>query len=360
MIAHGRSMPGVRGARAYPLLGGKCGSAVLLMLFVCLVIAVVLQGLSTVILCVERALADESNGRTLLAQKDAALAGIRQDLLEEWGPLGPVWTTVSAGSTEVPVEVAAAEMPQSEGWTMAASVRHNPSVSRWLIAVDAERGRDGIDLPFAAVVAGRLEAVPEREATWVDLDLGSGVGGGDPVLCFVREPVKEPFLGSSCTVSPLATRWQLDPGWELAAVRAGDDSADGTAAAGNAAASEAPSRGFAPGERTHLLSGRSGQQMALPAGCGADGPDAPYLLLVTGGPDLDARERGDFYGVIVVDGGSLLLEGTVVHGAVFATETISLGERGRVLFARETLRWATDRSLHRVRLVPGTRREDVE
>jgi hypothetical protein len=49
-----------------------------------------------------------------------------------------------------------------------------------------------------------------------------------------------------------------------------------------------------------------------------------------------------------------------VHGAVFATDTLDLGETGHIFFSRSVLRWATDRSLVRVRLVPGTRKEGME
>ena len=108
------------------------------------------------------------------------------------------------------------------------------------------------------------------------------------------------------------------------------------------------------------LAGWLGGNVALPSECGATAPDAPVLVVVTGGADLDARDRGDLYGVIVVDDGSVLLEGTVLHGAVFATGEVALGQTGQILFSREILRWATDRSLHRVRLVPGTRWEGLE
>jgi hypothetical protein len=81
--------------------------------------------------------------------------------------------------------------------------------------------------------------------------------------------------------------------------------------------------------------------------------------VLAGGATLDARDQGDLYGVLVVDGGSVLLDGTVVHGAVFASGRVSLGISGQVLFARDMLRWATDRSLSRARLLPGTRREGM-
>ena len=49
---------------------------------------------------------------------------------------------------------------------------------------------------------------------------------------------------------------------------------------------------------------------------------------------MDARGRADLYGVVVVDGGAVLLEGTKLHGAVFATGTVDFGSNGEVLFSR--------------------------
>jgi len=98
----------------------------------------------------------------------------------------------------------------------------------------------------------------------------------------------------------------------------------------------------------------------IPEEIGRGAPDAPILVVLRGGADLDARDLGDVYGVLAVDEGSLLLEGTTLHGALFVSDRLSLGKAGRVLFSREVLRWATDRSLSRTRLVPGTRWEGTE
>jgi hypothetical protein len=86
----------------------------------------------------------------------------------------------------------------------------------------------------------------------------------------------------------------------------------------------------------------------------------PCLVILAGGANLDARNFGEFYGVIVVDDGSVQLDGTVVHGAVFASETVSLGDSGEILFSPAVLRWATDRSLRRTRLVPGTHSQSMQ
>jgi hypothetical protein len=96
----------------------------------------------------------------------------------------------------------------------------------------------------------------------------------------------------------------------------------------------------------------------LSQGWGAS-PEAPALLVVCGGASLDAGGRADVYGVIVVNDGGILLDGTRLHGALFASGTVDFGTDGVVVFSRSTLRWATDRSLNRARLVPGTRQETL-
>jgi hypothetical protein len=103
-----------------------------------------------------------------------------------------------------------------------------------------------------------------------------------------------------------------------------------------------------------------GETLALPAGAPGASPENPVLAVVTGGSDLNLTDCGDLYGVVVVDGGSLSLDGTTLHGAVFVTETLDLGATGQILFEKSILRWATDRSLVRTRLMPGSRQEGTD
>ncbi len=318
------------------------------MVFACLAVAVVLQGLSTVILVAERAIDDESVGRTRLSEKDSALADIRQMLLRSWEPIAPVWSEAEesegGGATESWVE----EVPESDGWLMRATVRHEPTLSRLVVSASLERGRDGLDLPLAAVVGGTMTASPDRESPWIDSE-----GAGEPeetgpsasmVPCYFSDVPVDPLLACTCVVESLVTPWRLDPGW--------------------LALTSADSSPVSFGDDVLCLGGGTagwfGGNVALPSECGGTAPDSPVLVVVTGGADLDARDRGDLYGVIVVDEGSVLLEGTVLHGAVFATEEVALGQTGQILFSPQIFRWATDRSLHRVRLVPGTRWEGLE
>jgi hypothetical protein len=142
-----------------PRAGRQAGSALILVLFACLATAVVLQSLCNVLVIAERALVDESVGRERLGEKDQALALLRQQALTSWQPSG--WTAIGAGegggegAGEALGEGVIAELPDSGGWVMSATVRQDPSISRLTVAAWLERGRDGIDLPLAATVAER-------------------------------------------------------------------------------------------------------------------------------------------------------------------------------------------------------------
>ena len=108
------------------------------------------------------------------------------------------------------------------------------------------------------------------------------------------------------------------------------------------------------------MEGAKGQTLALPEDLPTASVDSPVLVVVMGGADLDARGMGSVHGVLVVDGGSVFLEGTIVHGAVFASGDVQFGLTGQVELHGGVLRWARDRSLERVRAVPGTRCESTE
>lgn len=116
---------------------------------------------------------------------------------------------------------------------------------------------------------------------------------------------------------------------------------------------------MAPAPAVTVIQGEKGRTVELPQGWGAPADD-PALLVLTEGARLDARGRGDVYGVIVADGGDVSLDGTTLHGALFATGTVDFGVVGEVVFCRAILRRATDGSLVRTRLVPGTRQETIE
>jgi hypothetical protein len=320
------------------------GSILMLCLLMCLAVAVVIQTLVTVVLCGERGLHDESTGRLRMVEKDAGLAVLRQQALASWCVLP--WTTVVESPDKV--EGSISEVADGSDWVMTAVVRQDAGVSRIVTSGWLERGRDGIDLPLAALVADTVTASPGRETLWMEVDgcaEASEDEGGPPAageaIGHVQSLPSGPLLGAGCSLCAYDGPWRLDSGWR------GIDPASDV-------------REVAEGPGTTFLTDRDGHTVELPLGSAGHAVESPVLVILTGGADLDARDLGDLYGVLVVDDGSVLLDGTVLHGAVFVTGTVDLGETGCLKFARPLLRWATDRSLTRVRLVPGSRREGTE
>jgi hypothetical protein len=311
------------------------GSIVLFVLFVCLGVAVLVQSLSVIVVCTNQTIMAEESGRLRMAEKDQGLAAMRDQLLQAWGPMP--WTVVSEGPLEV--EGTAMVLPESQDWVLAATVRHEPEVSRIAVSAHVERGRDGLDLPLAGLVADEVSASSFRASPWLEVE--GGAAEPDPsrsgATAYVRKLPTAPVLGEGVMVDLLADRWRLDDVWRIF-FREG--------AAGLTVGSP----------QVCVLAETDVLTVSLPEGWGT-AADAPGLVVVTGGASLDARGRGDLYGVIVVDDGDVLLADTRLHGALFASGTVELGSAGSVAYSRPILRWATDRSLQRVRLVPGTRWE---
>jgi hypothetical protein len=145
------------------------------------------------------------------------------------------------------------------------------------------------------------------------------------------------LIGEGCEIKPLSKPWRLDEGWRAFL------------------ALEQPF-----GDRACVLNGSQGDVLLLPEAFGSESGTGPVLVVVVGGADLDARWHGDLCAVIVVDNGSLLLDGTTVTGSVMASGEVDLGLTGHVVFCKAVLRWATDVSLRRDRLAPGTRGEGTQ
>jgi hypothetical protein len=345
---------------------GQHGSILILVMVVCLGLALLVHVMSTVAICVDRAMADEKSGRARMTEKEVALAALRARALGDWSPRD--WETVATPGLPAEASLGALE---GSVWLMQASSRQDPTVSATTVSAWLERGRDGIDLPLAAIVAGSITATAGREAPWleVDPDCGAGCGaaadGGesDPstATAYVRVVPSESLVGEGCSVERREGEWGLDSGWAQfvssqtaeepgGSPPSGDDPLQGAAAGG-------PGVFMASGDRGRWVS----LEDLLAAGGGSSAAgrtlESSLLVVVTGGAGLDASGLGDLYAVVVVDGGPVRIEGTIVHGAVFATEALDVGSTGRILFCRQVLRWAGDRSLCRVRLVPGTRRE---
>jgi hypothetical protein len=323
----------MKGARAHRAVGApQDGYVLLLMLFLCCAVAVTVQALCTVVLCTEGALYDESVGRQRLAEKDSGLAALRALEAQAW--VDRTWMDV----VEEPVEVAGSVTRLEDGdeWVLMATVRQGRESSRLVASALLERGRDGIDLPMAALVGERVTVTDGRASTCVEMPAGQGEAAAH--LC--RSP-DIALLGPGIIPIALGRSWRLDEGWRYLAAAA-------------------PGEGAVPGSGVTVITGRPGQRIELPSGSRGSTAEDPILVVVTGGADLQAEHAGDLYGVLVVDDGCLFLEGTTIHGAVFASETVDFGVSGRLIFESPILRWASDRSLVRVRLVPGTRWEGTE
>jgi hypothetical protein len=337
------------------------GSALILVLFACLATAVVLQSLTTVLLCAQRAVVDESVGRERLAERDAGLAMLRERALASWQPIS--WTDVEPGSQlGARVKGTVEELPASGGLMMRAVVAQDPSVSRLTASALVEKGWDGLDLPIAAIVAESLTALPGRDTPWVELDSGDPSALRDsgsetrPTIWTASAPI-DPVWGTGCSRGLLSRPWTLDEGWKSLATAASGGTAfpDGQ----RQGQSSSPAVGLALGLGAISLSSPFGRCEALPEGSVGMAVESPILVMVRGEGALDVRNRGDLYGVIVSEG-PVLLDGTVLHGAVFTESNLDLGESGRVCYSQAVLRWATDRSLMRARLVPGTRDEGTQ
>ncbi len=331
------------GLSGRPASAREEGSILLLVLFVCLGVAVLVQVVAAVAVCLDSGNEAEARGRLLMEENDSALAWVRDDLLGSWStferrldardgwPAG-VWASVAAGtgSPDLLLEVTAA---------------HETSVLPVEVSAWIERGSDGFDLPFVGLVADQVTWASGRANAWLQTEEAVGL----QPTGLVRMASPSPLLGPGVSLSGLGRSWGLDDGWRRFCM----DSAPAVGADG------LPARdGLAPGPQVIIFDRRSGTT-SIPADWGNEAT-MPALFVVIGGASVDASERGDVYGVIVADGGAVFLEGTRLHGAVFATRTVDMGVDGGVTFSPAVLRWATDRSLVRTRLVPGTRREAVE
>lgn len=320
--------------------GAERGSIMLFTMFVCVAVAVLVQTLGLVVLCSQRGREAEAAGREFSAARVAGLAEARERLVAQWSPGEVPRDADDPGA----VAVRMTDVAGSGGWALDVSSALDPTVSPISLSAWAERGRDGLDLPLAGVVA--------ESATWVQgrtlrpvIETGGGPEeAGDGGAEGAREGHvwfrTVPAGWESATGAPAETLprvWGLDEGWRLLM--------GGAAGVGQAAG-------------VIVLMGEEGSTVTAPAGWGSD-PAQAGLLLLMGGGTLDATGLGERWGVVVADGGDVRLDGTRLHGAVFASGSVDFGVDGVVDFHPSVVRHATDQALVRVRLVPGSRRETI-
>ena len=337
---------------------GTRGSVLLFVLFAALITAVSVQALSTVVLCATNTLLAEREGRSALGQQDQGLNELRSGALTNWQPIP--WSPFQGkdSSTSGNMQGALIELPGYNGAAMEAVVRQELEVSTLTASALVEQGRDGLDLPFAAVVGARVKARSGRDQPWLWSNFESWSGCASESECrevasaWLLESHVEAPVADNCEILPLAEHWCLDEGWRQVLASPGGSQTTGLAVEASAGANV-----IGVG-RTFLIQGRSGGSISFPREVLQPEEGSGYFLIVlTGGANLDARYLGLVRGVIVVDEGSALLDGTTVCGAVIVTESVDVGATGTVVFCSSALRWATDQSLRRVRLVPGSRWE---
>ncbi|MCX8032899.1 MAG: hypothetical protein N3B14_05875 [Thermoleophilia bacterium] len=298
--------------------------------------------------------------------RDQALDLLRYSALLSWQPTP--WSRVETESFSGlgRVEGALEAIPGCENWALEATVRHDPQICALAASAWVERGRDGLDLPFAAVVATEVMADPTRSQVWLQSDLDTSSaddeldtssadeekGPARPAVAYLTRPETVAPIAENCQVLPLEEPWSLDGGWRTAVSLMAEIQDTGFL-------SETGDRvGVVAEEGVFLIQARTGRRVSFPEkALHVRNNSEPVLVVLTGGADLDARGLGLVRAVVVVDEGSILLDGTTVCGAVMATGTVDVGESGTVVFCPAVLRWATDCSLRRARLVPGSRWE---
>lgn len=313
------------------------GSILLLTLMVCLGMAVLISSLAAVTAAGRYALRAERTGRQDLADADTALAGLAEAALRQWAPSEPSSPPTPSPAGLGPVDGVGDRLLRAwaHGPAMAATPGGDPSqvgsvtleTAAWV-----ERGADGFTVPACVVVADQVVASPGRESPAVVADTVSGAA----TVRAVHQPEAQ-VMGAGVT-------WEQAPPWTLD---------EGTALLAEQQAAR-------PGATVIYVPGSPGDVVTLPdlsPGQGAS-PEMPLVIVSATGVDLVVTDRGDLY-ALVLAGGSVRLEGTQLHGAVLASGVVDLGTEGRVDYLPSLVGWATTRSLVRVRLVPGSRTENL-
>ena len=330
-------MSGARHAGHIPGSSRARGSILLLTLMVCLGMAILISSLAAVTAAGRYALRAERTGRHDLAATDIALAGLAEAAWRQWVAFGPtpMPTASQAALSSITGQGDRHLRAWARGPLMAATPGGDPllvgsvalETSAWV-----ERGADGFTVPACVVSAERVTVSPGRDSPAVNADAVSQTA----IVRSADQPEAQ-VMGEGVEWRQ-AVPWTLDEGTALLAEQQ--------------AARQGSSVIFVPG--------RAGDVVPLPTlspGQGAS-PEMPLVIVSAAGVDLIVTGLGDLY-ALVLAGGSLRLEGTRLHGAVLASGDVDLGVEGRIDYLPSLVGWAAMRSLVRVRLVPGSRLENL-
>lgn len=304
----------------------NAGSVLLATLFVsigCCLFVLVLNGLVAAAL---RAALTEKAGDSAQAAAEQVLGELRLAALQDWQPRAVLAGDATTAQLTPPSADIAQDMTIPAhllaSATVPSGIYEGKRVEARVLSGVLERGWDGVDLPEAAVVANNILLDSDRTTPGIP-------GAVVPVATLY--PVPE-------TIGEVAWR-ELNSPWWLD---------EGTVAW----LQEGPGR--AP--NVDIQEGRAGVRVQPSIEAGSTSAASPLLFLLSEAGAIDARHLGELWGVLVAPEG-VLLEGTTLHGAVYSAGNVVLGASGCVVYEEAVRRWACDRSLYRVRLIPGTRLE---
>ncbi len=342
--------PGFRGQRTpTTAIGSRLedgGSATVLVLMVLLGVTALVTALYSLSLAALSAAENERIGHHVRAGDQGQMGVVLREALSSWQYMVAAPAPGYRGSFTPD-----GDNPENLGTVKVGRVTA-PGVLT--TTVGAERGRDGLDLPRAALVARRLRWHPDRTDPLL-LPAAGGISGGAGgtgsygdadqaavTVALLWGGVTPELLPAGTKMTALTSSWHLDEGSALRVA--------GVASASDPEA--AVSWEVAPPDNVLLLSAGGRVTPTLLSGRGG-GTETPVLIVSRGAAAVDLGGLGPLHGVVVADG-DVVLEGTEVYGAVFATGDVDLGATGRLIYHPAVFRWATDRSLMRGRLVPGT------
>lgn len=175
------------------------GSALVLTLCVCLTSALLCVLLAVMVAAGQEGLAAEQRGRDLLQEADNALGLLASKAAKDW----------RTAEVELPQGVGTLEAVDTSGeWILNAKVQITVGEATRLLEAQVERGRDGLDLPTAALVAENVILLAGRSLPWLVQNQDAQV----PVVHLVALPSS----GQGWCTAGLSDAIPLAPGRGLA------------------------------------------------------------------------------------------------------------------------------------------------